>query len=107
MIIYNNLITVSSLHYAILKCSIILGHGHGSVGLGHTTSCTSTGQNSCTLSNKYHLLSKESPSGTITCGRSVGVEFHDYSFHKLMDCTLSDLQFLTNTLSGCAELKRK
>ena len=40
-----------------------VGHGCGSVGFGHTMSCTDAGQNSQILSYKYHFLSKESPSG--------------------------------------------
>ena len=52
--------------------------GSGTPGLGHVTSCASSGQNSLILLKRYHWRLAESPEGVIRSGRSVAVGDHSF-----------------------------
>ena len=81
-----------------------------SVGGGQTVSLLLwLGQNSRILSNKYCLLSRESPGGRISGGNTVGSGLHKVCclFIMAIVSVLPSVSFLTWTFPGYSEEKTR
>ena len=80
--------------------------GSGTPGLGHVTSCASSGQNSLILLKRYHWQLAESPEGVIRSGRSVAVGDHSFFSSLYSTSGPSDVS-RTNTLPLWADENRR